>query len=400
MNNSRNQLIQAEHKHLLQTYKRLDIVPERAEGCIIYDKNGDEYIDFLGGIAVNLLGHSHPKILKALTEQAKRYMHLSNYFYQDAQIELAEKVNKLSGYSRVFFSNSGTEATEGAIKLARRWGYLNNKSEIISFTGGFHGRTYGALSLMDKPLYKDTMGPFLENIKILPFNDIASLEDNINKNISSVFIEFLQGEGGIVEAHPDFINRLFELKNKFNFLVVADEVQSGVGRTGKFNFFDYYNVKPDVVTIAKGLGGGLPLGAILTTENLADVWTKGMHGTTFGGNALSCASGCVVLEELENGLLDYVITTGNYLKNSLLQLQKDFPDLILEVRGRGLMQGLLLTFEATKLVELLLSQKIITNATSRNVLRLLPPLVITKNDIDTLHQKLEYCLNKIRKNHE
>jgi acetylornithine/succinyldiaminopimelate/putrescine aminotransferase len=183
MNNSRNQLIQAEHKHLLQTYKRLDIVPERAEGCIIYDKNGDEYLDFLGGIAVNLLGHSHPKILNALTEQAKRYMHLSNYFYQDAQIELAEKINKLSGYSRVFFSNSGTEATEGAIKFARRWGYLNNKSEIISFTGGFHGRTYGALSLMDKPLYKDTMGPFLENIKILPFNDIASLEDNINKTI-------------------------------------------------------------------------------------------------------------------------------------------------------------------------------------------------------------------------
>ncbi len=395
MNNSRNQLIQAEHKHLLQTYKRLDIVPERAEGCIIYDKNGDEYLDFLGGIAVNLLGHSHPKILNALTEQAKRYMHLSNYFYQDAQIELAEKINKLSGYSRVFFSNSGTEATEGAIKFARRWGYLNNKSEIISFTGGFHGRTYGALSLMDKPLYKDTMGPFLENIKILPFNDIASLEDNINKNTSSVFIEFLQGEGGIVEAHPDFVNKLFELKNKFNFLVVADEVQSGVGRTGKFNFFDYYNVQPDVVTIAKGLGGGLPLGAILTTENLADVWTKGMHGTTFGGNALSCALGCVVLEELENGLMDYVITTGNYLKNSLLKLQKYFPDLILEVRGRGLMQGLLLSFEAIKLVELLLSQKIITNATSGNVLRLLPPLVIKKNDIDTLNEKLEYCLKKI-----
>jgi predicted acetylornithine/succinylornithine family transaminase len=395
MNNSRNQLIQAEHKHLLQTYKRLDIVPKRAEGCVIYDKNGDEYLDFLGGIAVNLLGHSHPKILNALTEQAKRYMHLSNYFYQDVQIELAEIINKLSGYSRVFFSNSGTEATEGAIKLVRRWGYLNNKSEIISFTGGFHGRTYGALSLMDKPLYKDTMGPFLENIKILPFNDISSIEDNINKNTSSVFIEFLQGEGGIVEAHPDFVNKLFELKNKFNFLVVADEVQSGVGRTGKFNFFDYYNVQPDVVTIAKGLGGGLPLGAILTTENLADVWNKGMHGTTFGGNALSCALGCVVLEELENGLMDYVITTGNYLKNSLLKLQKYFPDLILEVRGRGLMQGLLLSFEAIKLVELLLSQKIITNATSGNVLRLLPPLVITKNDIDTLNEKLEYCLKKI-----
>jgi acetylornithine/succinyldiaminopimelate/putrescine aminotransferase len=198
-----------------------------------------------------------------------------------------------------------------------------------------------------------------------------------------------------VEAHPDFVNKLFELKNKFNFLVVADEVQSGVGRTGKFNFFDYYNVQPDVVTIAKGLGGGLPLGAILTTENLADVWTKGMHGTTFGGNALSCALGCVVLEELENGLMDYVITTGNYLKNSLLKLQKYFPDLILEVRGRGLMQGLLLSFEAIKLVELLLSQKIITNATSGNVLRLLPPLVIKKNDIDTLNEKLEYCLKKI-----
>lgn len=397
MSISRNHLIQAEDKYLLQTYKRLDIVPERADACIIYDKNGNEYLDFLGGIAVNLLGHSHPKILNALTEQAKRYLHLSNYFYQDVQIELAEKIIKLSGYSRVFFSNSGTEATEGAIKLVRRWGYLHNKSEIISFTGGFHGRTYGALSLMDKPLYKDTMGPFLGNIKILPFNDMSSLKDNVNKNTSAVFIEFLQGEGGIVEAHPNFINELFELKNKFNFLIAADEVQSGVGRTGKFNFFDYYNVKPDIVTIAKGLGGGLPLGAILTTEELADVWTKGMHGTTFGGNALSCALGKVVLDELENGLMDEAVTKGSYLKNSLLELQGSFPDLILEVRGRGLMQGLLLSFEAIKLVELLLSQKIITNATSGNVLRLLPPLIITKNDIDTLNEKLEYCLIKISK---
>ncbi|MCX7736489.1 MAG: acetylornithine/succinylornithine family transaminase [Candidatus Kapabacteria bacterium] len=394
MNKTRNELIEAEHKYFLQTYKRLDIVPERAEGCRIYDKNGDEYLDFLGGIAVNVLGHSHPRILEAISEQAKRYLHLSNYFYQDSQIELAEKLIKMTGYSRVFFSNSGTESTEGAIKLVRRLGNLNNKSEIIAFTGGFHGRTYGALSIMDKPLYKDNMGPFLEKIKILPYNDVTALKNYINKSTAAVFLEFIQGEGGIAEAKSDFVSEIFNLKEKYNFLVVADEIQAGIGRTGKFHSFEHYNVKPDVVTLAKGLGGGLPLGCILTLENLSDVWSKGMHGTTFGGNALACAVGSVVLEELESGLMNHVISVGDYLKQRLIRLQKAFPELILEVRGRGLMQGLLLSFDATKLVELLLQQKVIANAASGSVLRLVPPLIISNDDVDLFSEKLEICLKK------
>lgn len=395
MINQRNQLIETEHKYFFQTYKRLDIVPERAEGCRIYDKDGNEYLDFLGGIAVNVLGHSHPRILKAIEEQSRRYLHLSNYFYQDIQILLVEKLIKMSGYSRVFLSNSGTESTEGAIKLVRRWGNLNNKSEIIAFTGGFHGRTYGALSIMDKPLYKEKMGPFLEQISILPYNDIKALKRFINDKTSAVFIEFIQGEGGVVEANQDFINEIFYFRDKFNFLVVADEVQSGIGRTGKFNSFEHYNVKPDVITLAKGLGGGLPLGCIIALEALSDVWSKGMHGTTFGGNSLACALGLVVLDELQNGLLEHVKNIGTYLKETLIKLQKAFPELIAEVRGRGLMQGLVLTFEAGRLVELLLEHKVIANATSGNVLRLVPPLIITKEDVDLFRDKLEFCLTKI-----
>lgn len=392
---TRNELIELEHKLFLQTYKRLDIVPERAVGCKIYDKNGKEYLDFLGGIAVNILGHSHPKIIEAIIEQSGRYLHLSNYFYQDAQIKLAEKLTKISGYSRVFFSNSGTEAIEGAIKLVRRWGKLNNKSEIIAFTGGFHGRTYGALSIMDKPLYKDKMGPFLENIKILPFNDRISLEKHIKNETAGIFLEFLQGEGGIVSADSDFVDKIFELKEKYNFLVVADEIQAGIGRTGNFHSFGHYGVKPDVVTLAKGLGGGLPLGCILTTEELAGVWSKGMHGTTFGGNALACAAGSAILDELENGLMDKANIVGKYLQNALKRLKYDYQDLIIEVRGRGLMQGLLLSFDAGKLVDSLLTEGVIANAASGNVLRLVPPLVITNDDVDLFIEKLDICLKKI-----
>lgn len=385
-------LIDKENKYFLQTYKRLPIVVDHANGCYIYNKEGTAYLDFLAGIAVNALGHSHPKIIETAKLQLERYMHLSNYFYQDAQIEFAEKLTRMSGFGRIFLSNSGAEAVEGAIKLVRRWGNLQDKTGIIGFAGGFHGRTYGALSLMDKPLYKNNMGPFLQNMTVVPFNDCEALEQNINAKTAGVILEFLQGEGGIISAKQCFVNKIFELKEKFDFLVIADEIQAGVGRTGKFFCFQHYGVKPDIATLAKGIGGGLPLGAILVRDELQDVWGKGMHGTTFGGNAVACATGSVVLEELEKGLMDNVLKIGIYLQERLQDIKNKFPDKVIEVRGIGLMQGLLLDFEADILVKALLERNIITNAASGKVLRLIPPLIIGETEINEFIDSLDFCL--------
>jgi len=353
-----------------------------AEGCRIYATDGSVYIDFLAGIAVNALGYSHPKIIEAVTTQAKKYMHVSNYFYQEPQVVLAEKLKKISGMDRVFLANSGTEANEGAIKLARRWGSKNGKSQMFGFSGGFHGRTYGALSLMDKPLFKDGMGPFLSNMHVLPFNDIGVLISSVDEDTCAVIIEFVQGEGGISIPEKEFIETLFELREKFGFLVIADEIQAGCGRTGKFFAFEHFGVSPDIITMAKALGGGIPLGAILAKEELANVWEKSMHGTTYGGNALACSAGLVVLNELENGLIEQVKEKGKYFISALSSAKSAHPKLITGIRGLGLILGLVLTFDSSILLNLLIEEKVIANATAGNILRIVPPLIVSMEEID------------------
>jgi acetylornithine/N-succinyldiaminopimelate aminotransferase len=387
--------IEREHEVILQTYKRLPIEVEYALGARVFDKNGTVYLDFLAGIAVNALGHSHPAILAAINEQMGRYLHISNYFYQDKQIELAEKLIKMSGYSKVFFSNSGTEANEGAMKIAKRWGYDKNKTKIFGFSGGFHGRTYGALSIMDKPLYKDKMGPFLENTFVLEYNNIEQLEKNIDDNTAAVFLEFIQGEGGISSVSKEFADKLIQLKEKFDFLIIADEIQAGTGRTGDLFAFEQYKIKPDVVTLAKGIGGGLPLGAILVDKSIENIFEKGNHGTTYGGNALACATGLAVLNELENSVFENVKNVGTYFISELNKLKEQYPELILEVRGRGLILGLLLSFDANILMNKLLENHIITNAASGTVLRIVPPLIITKEDVNHFISKIKICLDSI-----
>lgn len=387
-------LIEIEHENILQTYKRLPIEVAHAEGCNIYSNDGSVYLDFLAGIAVNALGHSHPKIISAVTAQINRYMHVSNYFYQDVQIELADKLTEISGFSKVFFSNSGTEAVEGAMKLVRRWEKSRNKTHIFGFSGGFHGRTYGPLSVMDKPLYKADMGPFLANTSVLPYNDVAVLENTINESTSAIILEFIQGEGGISSVTKEFCSKINELRQKYGFLVIVDEIQAGAGRTGKFFGFEHFDFQPDIVVMAKGIGGGLPLGAILVTEELSGVFEKGMHGTTYGGNAVACAAGMVVVDELQSGLLDHVKLTGKYFKSKLIELQTEFPDKILEVRGIGLMLGLHLSFDAQILVNILLEKYVIANAASGTVLRIVPPLIVKKADIDRFIQKLKLCLKE------
>ena len=390
-----NELIEREHSSIYQTYKRLPIVIEKAEGTRIYAKNGDVYLDFLSGIAVNALGHSHPRIIAAVEDQIRKYMHVSNYFYQEPQIELAEKLVRLSGLDKVFFTNSGTEATEAAVKLVRKWANPQGRKEIIAFSGGFHGRTYAALSIMDKPHYKNGMGPFLDGCKVLPLNDIAALMENINSNTAAVCIEYVQGEGGIAEPTAEFNELLNELHKQNGFLLIADEVQSGIGRTGKFFAFEHFEAKPDIITVAKGMGGGLPLGGMITSKELSNLWEKGNHGTTYGGNAVACRTGSVVVDVLEEGLLNQVNEVGQYFHERLNSIMEKFPRKVKQVRGRGLMKGLLLSFDAQILVDELLKRKVIANAASGTVLRIVPALIVEKSEIDKFIQILEQSLESV-----
>lgn len=388
-------LIEREKKSVFQTYKRLDIEIKSANGVRIVDSNDNVYLDFLGGIAVNLLGHTHPRIIEAITNQINKYMHVSNFFYQEPQVILAEKLKELTGMDKVFFCNSGSETSEGASKLAKKWGSSRGKKDIVSFTGGFHGRTYGALSMMNKPLYMEGMGPFLDDRVILEYNSIEALENGINSETAAVFLEFMQGEGGLTQVSHEFVAKLKELKEKYGFLMIADEVQTGVGRTGKFSFYEYFDIDVDIITIAKGIGGGLPLGAFMAKEEVASVWTYGQHGTTFGGNSVSCAAGIAIIEELyDNNLLENVNKVGDYLRQNLESIKNDFSQIVEEVRGCGFMTGLKLNIEARPIVDRLLEEKVITNATSINVLRLLPPYVITKEDVDEFIDKLRFVLKE------
>lgn len=384
--------IEREHQALFQTYKRLPVVIDHAEGCRIVDVDGNVYLDFLGGIAVNALGHSHPRVVDAVTHQARRYMHVSNFFYQEPQVRLAEQLKGMSGYDRVFFSNSGAEAIEAAMKLARRHGSRNGVYDIVGFTGGFHGRTYAPLSIMDKPLYKEGMGPFLPNTLVLPYNDVDALASRVDEHTCAVVLEFVQGEGGIAEATSDFVDAIIAARERYGFLLIADEVQTGIGRTGDFFAFEHYGIRPDIVVVAKSMGGGLPLGAVLTTDAIAALFDRGMHGTTYGGNAVACAAGSVVVQEVADGLLEHVRTIGAYLHASLNDLAAKYPSRVRGVRGRGCMQGLVLNEDAAPLVAALLERRVIANATAGNVIRIVPPYVITRDDVDGFIAALDEVL--------
>lgn len=371
-----NSLYYREKKVFFPTYERLSIGNiVSASGPYIYTESGDKYLDVIAGLGVNALGHSHPKVVSAVQKQAASYMHLSNLYLQDAQVELAEKLSQLSGWSKVFFTNSGTEAVEGALKLARKYFSSPEKAELIGVSNSFHGRTYGALSVMDKEKYRDGFGPFLEDAHCLvPYSE-ADLLEKASAKTAAVILEVIQGEGGIVEVAPSFVKTLHELQNKYGFLIIADEIQSGIGRTGKFFAYEHYGIRPDIVVCAKAIGGGLPLGAILSSDTVASAFSPGVHGTTFGGNALACAAGLAVLNELEKGFLDHIRSESSYLTDRLFELKEKYPQTIAEIRGKGFMIGVQLTMPAKEIYSSLLAKKIITNVTANTVLRLLPPLI-------------------------
>jgi acetylornithine aminotransferase len=365
------------------TYKRLPLQPDHGEGLYLYTTDGTRYLDMFAGIAVNALGHSHPRVVAAITEQAKRYIHVSNYFAQEPQVHLAELLLQNTGMARVFFSNSGTEAMEGALKIARRWGAERGKTGLIGFTNAFHGRTIGALSIMDRPNYKDGFGPFLEGCKSLPFNDVHALRAGVDASTAAVVLECVQGEGGIRPITAEFAAALLALRAEHGFLIIADEIQSGAGRTGRFLASDHFGLAPDLVTLAKPIGGGLPLGAILGAASVADILQPGMHGTTFGGNPVACAAGIAVLEEIaEQGLMRHALEMGDALLAALRGLVNEFPLIAKEARGLGLMVALELHAEADPVVVAMRDRGILLNATDKTVLRFVPPLIITEVEID------------------
>jgi acetylornithine aminotransferase len=386
-------LFTREASSFFHTYKRLPLQIVRGEGMYLFTADGTKYLDMFAGIAVNALGHAHPRVVRAIADQASRYIHVSNYFAQEPQIRLAELLLRHSGTARVFFTNSGTEAMEGALKIARQWGSGRGRAHIAGFSNAFHGRTYGPLSVMDRPGYRDGFGPFLENCASLPFNDVDALRSGVGPRTAAVVLECIQGEGGIRPVTSAFVDALQELRTQHGFLVIADEVQTGTGRTGRFLASEHFALSPDIITLAKPIGGGLPLGAILGAPSVADVLHPGMHGTTFGGNPVACAAGIAVLEEIEErGLMQHATAMGNLLLSRLRECALAFPKLCKEVRGVGLMAGLELTGEAEPVVTAMRERGILINGTDKTVLRFVPPLIVNAEEIhrtvDTLRDVL------------
>jgi acetylornithine aminotransferase/acetylornithine/N-succinyldiaminopimelate aminotransferase len=391
-----------EAKLLLPTYERQPILFVSGSGVYLWDSRGKRYLDFLSGIGVNALGHNHPTIQATIKRQAGRLIHVSNLFFHEYQAELARLLTEISGLDRAFFCNSGTEAWEGALKLARAFAQMNNRNgstpkwRILAMENSFHGRTFGALATTGQPKYRAPFVPLMPGVTFVKFNDLDDLQRKFDSSICAVCIETIQGEGGIQPVNTEFLelaSRLTKTKQS-GALLVLDEIQCGLGRTGRHFAYQHYDVLPDVVTIAKPLACGLPLGAILTTERVASCMHPGMHGTTFGGGPLACAVAIEFLRE-EKKLLKHVRVLGEYFHAALKALDKKHRS-IHDVRGAGLMQAVELdSSELAKAVtKQLLQEGIIINRTHETVLRFLPPYVIQKRHVDQVIRKLDAALQR------
>jgi acetylornithine/N-succinyldiaminopimelate aminotransferase len=390
----------AEAKLLLPTYDRHPILFTRGRGVYLWDADGKRYLDFLSGIGVNSLGHAHPAVLKAIQLQSKRVIHISNLFFHEYQAALAKALTQASGLDRAFFCNSGTEAWEGALKIARAYGQSKNpkvpKTRILALDNSFHGRTFGSLSTTGQAKYRDPFTPLVPGVEFVAFNDVADLERKFDANVCAVCIETVQGEGGICPVSKEFLQRARELTESSGALLVLDEIQCGLGRTGRFFAYQHYGVKPDIVTVAKPLAAGLPLGAILVTNEAASCIHPGMHGTTFGGGPLSCAVALEVLR-ITKSRLGHVRELGKYFLGQLKGLAKNHIS-IREVRGLGLMLAIDLDSAplAKAVMQQLLREGILINRTHETVLRFLPPFIIEKKHVDQVIHALDAALSANR----
>ncbi len=384
-----------EKKYHIQVYKRFPVVFVRGKGTRLWDIDNREYIDFLAGIGVVNAGHCNDKVVEAIKKQAEELIHISNLFYNIPQIELAKKLVDLSELDKAFFCNSGAEANEGAIKFVRKWAYKEKKEGyIISMENAFHGRTLGALSATPKPKFQEGFKPLVEGFKYVKFNDIEALKEVISKAIA-VIIEPIQGEGGVHVANREYLRAVRDLCDDYNVKLIFDEVQCGMGRVGEMFAYKHYKVKPDVITLAKALANGVPIGAILVDEDIAKALDYGDHGTTFGGNPLACSAALATIEVIEDIIKDNKVKKkGEYFKNRLKKLNFDF---IRDIRGLGLMIGLELEFNGSEIVNEMLNRGFIINCTSDKVLRFLPPLIVEKEEIDLMVDNLKEVLERREK---
>lgn len=389
------QIYQQDKKDYLPVFARYQIVLDHGDGAYVYDTKGNKYIDYLGGIAVNVLGHNHPALVKAIAEQAGRMIHCSNLYYTEVQAEAAARLKQLSGLGKVFFGNSGAEANEGAIKIARKYAHQSDpeKSQIITAWHSFHGRTLATLTATGQPKYQEGFGPLPGGFDYVDFNDIDALEKMMSEKTCAVMLEPIQGEGGVNMPQPGYLAKVRELCDKHKALLIFDEIQTGMGRTGTMFAYEQFGVIPDIVTLAKGLAGGVPIGAFVVRDEVAAAFHAGDHGSTFGGNPLACAAANAVLTTIDRDqLLDNCREVGAYLKEKLEGFQQKYPSLITGVRGLGLILGMELTKPGREIVDECLNHGAIINCTAGNVLRFVPPLLITKQQVDELTVVLDKVL--------
>jgi acetylornithine/N-succinyldiaminopimelate aminotransferase len=385
-------LIEQEKKYIVQTYGRYDLVVKKASGKYIWDARGKKYLDFFTGISVSNFGHCHPKIVSAIRKQAGTYLHVSNYYYAEPQVRLAKELIKRTFDGKVFFANSGAEACECAIKLARKWGSRNGaRYEIITFTDSFHGRTLATISATGQAKFQKGFEPMLEGFKYAQFNNIESVKSLLSGKTAGIMVEAVQGEGGINVAKAAFLRDLRALCDERNLLLICDEVQCGMGRTGMFSAYEHSGITPDIVTFAKSFGGGLPLGAAVACDKVASVFMFGDHGTTFGGNPVSCAASLAFLGLFTPAAMRKVKSLGDYMMGSLGKLKEKYR-FISEIRGLGLMLGAELDFSGKEIVKMCQKKGLLINCTRDRVLRFLPPFTIEKKDIDSALGILEDTL--------
>ena len=382
------ELIKIEDDYFLNTFTRQPLVLDHGEGVKVSDIEGNEYLDMFAGIAVNALGHNHPKLVKAIQDQAEKLIHISSIYYNEPALEYAKKLVDMTSFDRIFYSNSGAEANEGAIKLAVKY---TGKSEVISTVESFHGRTVMTLAATGHEHYHEPFKSILPKGFInVPYNDIEAIKDAITDNTAAIIVEPIQGEGGVNVPDMDYLKQIEEICHEKDIVFIVDEVQTGFGRCGTLFAHELFGVKPDIMTMAKGIGGGVPMGGILATEKVAGAFVPGDHGTTFGGGPLVCAAANAVLDEIVNeNILDNVNEVGDHFIAELKKLDKD---VIKEVRGKGLMVGVELTEPGAEYVDKLREAGFLINCTAGNVLRFVPPLIITKADIDEFVKALDELL--------
>jgi len=391
-------VIQLTQQHIANTYGRIPIALVKGKGCYVWDKSGKRYLDCVTGLAVDNLGHCHPKVVQAIRKQAGQLIHVSNLYHIEPQALLARELTRLSFADKVFFCNSGTEANEAAIKLARKYSSdqgHKRRNEIITFANSFHGRTMGSLSATAQKKFHSGFQPLLPGFKYVPFNDIPAVRKAVTSKTCAILVEPIQGEGGVNVPSKAFLKELRSLCNRHNLLLIFDEVQTAFGRTGTLFAYEHFGVKPDVITLAKALGGGVAIGALMARNKFAKTFVPGTHAATFGGNPLACAAGLASLKIVSTkSFLNKTRATGDYFEGELKKLAKRFS-VVKEVRGKGLMLAMELRQPAASVMSDCMKQGILINCIQNTVLRFLPPLIISKKEIDTVIQTLTTSLSEL-----